>query len=393
MDICELVERIQSEMVAVRRHIHQHPELSGQEVLTSQLVAQQLIELGIETRHWDTKTGVIGLLKGASPGPTLALRADMDALKLQEETGERFSSANRGVAHACGHDIHTTVLLGCAKVLSAMRDVLPGNIKFIFQPAEETLGGARQMLEASVLEEPQVQAIFALHCWPDLPSGTIGLKKGPFMAASDSLKITIAGRAGHAAHPHKSIDPIIIAAHVLTSLQTLISREVAPLDSAVITIGKINGGTASNVIAGSVEMEGTVRTINPALRAEMPKMITRIASCTAESMRGAAKVEYLQGTPPVINDPDLVSLIERAADDIIGPDKVAYLETASMGGEDFAFYLEKVPGAMFRLGTANDEPSSRLALHNPKLTFDEQAIATGIKVMSVAALKYLREKA
>ena len=390
MDICQQVERIQDEMIVIRRQLHQHPELSGQEFLTSQLIAQKLTELGIEVRQWETKPGVIGLLRGEFPGPTLAIRADMDALKLQEETGASFASVNEGIAHACGHDIHTTVLLGCAKVLSTMKSAIYGNVKFIFQPSEESLVGAKQMLQAAVLKEPDVQAIFALHCWPELTSGTIGLKKGSFMAASDNLRITVTGRAGHAAHPHKSIDPIVIAAHIVTSLQSIVSREVAPLESAVITIGKITGGTAHNIIASSVELAGTVRTLNPVLRVEMPKMIERIANHTAQSMRGTAKVDYILGTPPVTNDPSLVSLIERAASDIIGSDKVIYLENASMGGEDFSFYLEKIPGVMFRLGTANEDPSSRLALHNPKLTFDEKAIATGIKIMGAAALKYLQ---
>jgi len=389
MDICQQAECIQDEMIIFRRHLHQHPELSGQEFLTSQLIGQNLTELGIEVQQWETKSGVVGLLRGEFPGPTLAIRADIDALKIQEATGSSFASVNDGISHSCGHDIHATVLLGCAKVLSAMRSSIYGNVKFIFQPAEESLVGAQQMIQAGVLEDPAVKAIFTLHCWPELVSGTVGLKKGAFMAAADSLRITITGQAGHAAHPHKSIDPVVIAAHVITALQSIVSREVAPLESVVITIGKITGGTASNVIAPSVEMAGTVRTLNPALRAEMPKIIERIVNHTAQGMRGVAKVDYVAGTPPVINDPSLVALIERVAGETLGSDKVIYLENASMGGEDFSFYLEKVPGVMFRLGTASEDPTSRLALHNPKLTFDEKAIMTGIKVMS-AALQYLQ---
>jgi amidohydrolase len=328
-------------------------------------------------------------LKGDLPGKTIALRADMDALPLQEDTGLPFSSQNQGIAHSCGHDIHTAVLLGCARILNERKSALRGNVKFIFQPAEEKLSGAQQMIAAGVLKNPDIDAILALHCWPELPVGTVGLKKGAFMASSDSLDIVIKGRAGHAAHPHKSIDPIVIAGHVLTSLQTIISREVAPLDAAVITIGKINGGTAHNIIAASVEMSGTVRTISPALRARMPQMIERIVSKTAESMNGEAVVNYCPGTPPVINNDILLDLVDKAAAAALGRENIVYLESASMGGEDFAFYLEKVPGVIFRLGTANESPESRLALHNPKLIFDEKAIVTGMVALCEAALKYL----
>lgn len=390
MNIQRLVEDVQDEMIAFRRRIHQHPELSNQEYLTSQLIAEELKKMDIKVCQLGLQSGVVGLLQGNLPGPAIALRADIDALNLQEDTDECFASVNKGIAHACGHDIHTAVLLGCAKVLSGMREAIPGSIKFIFQPAEESLSGAKKMLQAAVLEDPDVKAIFALHCWPDLPAGTIGLKKGSFMAASDSLTITINGCAGHAAHPHRSIDPIMIAGHVITALQSIVSREIAPLDSAVITIGKITGGTAPNIIAPSVELSGTVRTLNPAVRAEMPDRIKRIVSHIAEGMRGTAKVEYAFGTPPVLNDAALVSLVETAVANILGAQTVTYLETASMGSEDFAFYLEKIPGVMLRLGTANANPASRLALHNPKLVFDETAIAPGIKAMCAVALEYLR---
>lgn len=391
MEIRQQVAAIEEEMIAFRRQLHHHPETAGQETATSSLIAQQLTQLGLEVTRCEAGTGVLALLKGARPGATLALRADMDALPLQEDTGLDFASVNAGVTHACGHDIHATVLLGCARVLSAAKAELPGTVQFVFQPAEENLSGARQMLAAGAVSQPAADAIFGLHCWPDLAAGTVGLKKGSFMAASDNIKITITGRAGHAAHPHKSIDPIMIAGHVIVALQSIISREVAPLDSAVITIGTINGGTAHNIIAPSVELAGTVRTINPELRAQMPGMIERVVAHVAEGMRGTAVMEYIKGTPPVINDAALVGIVERAAGATLGAEKVAWLETASMGGEDFAFYLEKVPGAMFRLGTGNDDPASRLALHNPKLIFDERAIAAGIETMSAAAMLYLQE--
>lgn len=389
MNIMQQAEAVKEDITAIRRQIHQNPELSGHEFATSRMISRQLEEIGVEVEKSERAVGVVGVLKGNLPGKTIALRADMDALPLNEDTGLPYSSQNQGVAHACGHDIHTAVLLGCAKILSKSKHTLKGNIKFIFQPAEEKLSGAQQMIETGVLENPKVDAILALHCWPELPAGTIGLKKGAFMASSDSLDIVVKGRSGHAAHPHKSIDPIVISGYVLAALQTIIAREVAPLDAAVITIGKINGGTAHNIIAASVEMAGTVRTISAELRVKMPQMIERLVTKTAESMNGEATVTYRFGTPPVINNNALLDLVEQAAAATIGKDNITYLETASMGGEDFAFYLEKVPGAIFRLGTANESPESRLALHNPKLIFDEQAIVTGMVVMCEAALQYL----
>ena len=391
LEINRSVDKILGEIIAVRRHIHQNPELSGCETATAKLVMERLGVLGISCQTV-AGTGVVGLLEGALPGKTIALRADMDALNLLEETRLAFASTHPGVSHSCGHDIHTAVLLGCAAVLSEMRNSIKGNVKFIFQPAEESLSGAQQMLLADVLQHPGVDAIMALHCWPELPAGSIGLKRGSFMASSDSLDITVIGKAGHAAHPHKCIDPIVIAGHVLTGLQTIISREISPVDSAVITIGKIAGGTARNIIASTVELTGTVRTLTPATREKIPHLIERVVGKIAEGMNGEAVVRYLPGTPPVINSDALTTLVEQAAARALGADKVVYLENASMGGEDFAFYIEKVPGILFRLGTADENPDSRLALHNPKIVFSEEAIATGIVTLCEAALQYLRQE-
>lgn len=392
MSISQQVDTIKEEMKAVRRAIHNNPEVSGKEFATSELIAKELKAMGVDVQNFEGKTGVVGLIRGKQTGKTIALRADMDALPLQETTNLEFSSKNSMVAHACGHDIHTAVLLGCAKILNQRREELAGNVKFIFQPAEETLSGAKSMIEAGALENPDVDAIIALHCWPDLPVGSVGVKKGSFMASADTLDITIHGRAGHAAHPHKSIDPIVITGQVISALQTIISREVSPIDSAVITIGKINGGTAANIIADKVEMAGTVRTINKSLRDKMPQMIERVVCKTAESMNGSAVVNYHLGTPPLINDEEIVSLIEKTAVNALSHNNVITLESASMGGEDFAFYLEKIPGAMFRLGTSNSDPATCLALHNPRLVFDDQAIATGIVVLCGVVSEFLRDK-
>ena len=391
MEISRKVNAILNEIIDLRRQIHQKPELSGSETETAKLVMSRLEHLGIPY-HVVAGTGVVGLIEGALPGKTLALRADMDALNLQENTSLEFSSIHPGASHSCGHDIHTAVLLGCAEVLNGMRESIKGNIKLIFQPAEENLSGALRMLQSAVLENPAVDAIMALHCWPELPAGAIGLKKGSFMASSDNLDITIIGKAGHAAHPHKCVDPIVIAGQVLTCLQTIVAREISPVDSAVITIGKISGGTARNIIASTVELTGTVRTLTVSMREKVPQLIERMVCKIAEGMNGKAVVRYQPGNPPVINNDALTTLVEQAGSRALGADKVLYLESASMGGEDFAFYLEKVPGILFRLGTANENPDSRIALHNPKIVFAEEAIATGMVTMCEAALQYLRQE-
>jgi amidohydrolase/hippurate hydrolase len=377
--------------VAFLRKLHQHPELSGKEVVATTLIADELQTLGLEVMVWPGETGVVALLKGAHSGKTLALRADIDALPVKEISGLPFASVSQGIAHACGHDIHTAVLLGTARVLSSLKDRIQGNVKFIFQGAEEQLTGARQMIERGVLEKPNVDHILALHCWPEIPAGTIGVKTGSFMASSDSLAVTVEGAAGHAAHPHKCIDAVVGAAAVVGAVQTIVSRETSPVDATVVTFGSIHGGTAANIIAPLVELQGTVRTVSQQVREAMPVMLTRCVEHTAAAYRCKGTVTYTQGTPPVVNHPDLVAGVERAAVRMLGDKQVVHLENISMGSEDFAFYMEKVPGAIFRLGTANAEAQSRLPLHNPAVIFDEKALTTGVMVLSAAAIDYLTD--
>lgn len=378
-------------IIALRRKLHQNPELSCQELATSQLIAAELRSLGLEVTVWPNEPGVVALLKGNRPGKTLALRADIDALPLTEKSGLPFASLKEGAAHTCGHDIHTAVLLGTARVLSSMGEKLKGTIKFIFQSAEEQMSGAKQMLARDVLSNPAVDAILALHCWPEIPAGTVGVKNGSFMASSDALTVTIKGKAGHAAHPHKSIDPVVAACAVVGAIQTVVSRETAPVDATVITFGSIHGGTAANIIAPSVELKGTVRTVTQNVRDAMPSMIARIVEYTAASYRCEGIVEYRKGAPPVINQAGLVTIIENAAVSVLGQEGVVHLEDVSMGSEDFAFYMEKVPGAIFRLGTANELPQSKLALHNPEIIFDEKCLSTGVMAMCAAAWEYLEK--
>ncbi len=375
----------------LRRHIHQHPELSFKEIETTKLIADELAKCGIEVTTWPGKTGVLGVLHGGKPGKTLALRSDIDALPLVEKSGLAFHSVNEGVAHCCGHDIHMSVLMGAARVLSQLREQIHGTIKFFFQPAEETLGGSKDFAARGVMENPKVDAIFALHCWPDIPEGTIGTRAGSFMASSDSVDIKITGKAGHAAHPHRSIDPIIAAAAVVQGIQTIVSRETAPIDPTVISFGSIHGGTARNIIASDVVLQGTIRTASNAVRDKMPEMVERIAKGIAAAYRCDASMDYQKGVPAVINDTDLTARVTRVGGEVLGTDKVLPLPAISMGSEDFSIYMQQAPGCIFRLGTGTDEAQSHLALHNPEIRFGEKALLTGVEVVSSLALDYLIE--
>ncbi|MDL2271642.1 M20 family metallopeptidase [Desulfovibrio sp. OttesenSCG-928-I05] len=386
MDIAKKVDGLAESVIAFRRYIHENAELGMKEVLATKRIVEELRKLpGIEVQ--DTAPGCIAVLKGKKPGKTLALRADMDALPMVEESGLPFASKN-GACHSCGHDIHTSVLLGSAMVLSSMADQISGTIKFLFQPAEETLEGAVHLLKHNAMDG--VDNILALHTWPYGRVGTIGYKRGPMQASADMVDITVTGRAGHAAYPQKSIDSVLIAAQIVTALQAVVARQTDPLEAAVLTLGTINGGTARNIIAPEVVMTGTVRTLSPEVRKNMPGLIERIATNVAEAFGAKVDVNYMMGTPPVVNDNSMVDVLIEAATQVVGAENVYDLETPTMGGEDYAFYLEKAPGAFFRLCTANDDPQTQIAAHNAKIRYDESAIPLGMKVMCQAALNYLK---
>ncbi len=386
MDILQLAKDAEEEIIEIRRTIHRNPELSDHEHETASLVAEKLQEMGIEVHKVVEGTGVIGLLRGKNPGKTIGLRADMDALPLKEESGLPFASDNENVMHACGHDMHTSILIGTAKILSSLRDHIQGNVKFIFQPAEEKGKGALSMIEAGAMEDPKVDRMLCLHCWPDLEAGHLGIRKGAMCASADAIEIDIEGVGGHAAHPDKSIDPIPIAANVISTLQTIISRELPPTESAVVTIGKIEGGTAGNVIAPNVHMKGTVRTINPDVRKVIPESLERIVKEIAEGMKGKGMIHYRFGPPPLLNDEEFVELGEQALIEAFGPERVHELKEPSLGSEDFAYYLEKVPGMLFRLGTRDENSKSALPLHHPQVVFSEKAIVPGIVALTTIAL-------
>ncbi len=380
--IQQIIERILPEVTQTRHHLHQNPELSGSEQQTGAYVAERLRALGVEDIQTELAGhGVTGLLGGDKPGPTIALRADMDALPIAEDSGLPYASKCPGVMHACGHDGHTATLLGTAAVLAEMRDHLPGPVKLIFQPAEETVGGAEAMVEAGVLEG--VEAIYALHGWPQLDIGQIGCRPGPMMASADGFDLTIKGKGGHAAYPHLTVDPIVVGAQIISAWQTLASREVSPLDSVVVTVTQFHAGTAYNVIPGTATLSGTVRCLSNAVRAEMAAKMERIAHGLCAAFRAKAEFAYHPGPPVVVNDARLNAEVEAVGWDLLGPENVTFLESPTMGAEDFAYYLLHIPGVMFRLGVGTEVS----ALHTPTYNFSDGALPCGISMLAHLALR------
>ncbi|HIQ92519.1 MAG TPA: amidohydrolase [Candidatus Copromonas avistercoris] len=391
MDTMELVKAQEQEMIQMRRHIHQNPELSNQEFQTTKLIQEKLTEYGIEIADIGLKTGVVGVLKGRFPGKTLAIREDIDALPMKELTGLPFASASDGVCHSCGHDIHTTVLLYTAKILSALKDELHGNVMFLFQPAEENGSGAKQLIDCGFDQVLKPDAFVGLHVAPKLNAGCIGLKDGPASASSDMFQIRVTGKGGHGAHPENCVDPIIISAYILTQLQTIVSRENHPIHPAVLTVGSIHGGQANNVIPDYVEMGGTLRSLEPESRQAMQAAIDRITVSCAEAMRGKAEVSWNKGMPPLVNDTPIVNGIRAAAQKLLPAGAIKTIADPSLGSEDFSYLFPTYgPGAQFSLGCGNDsDPNTRHGLHNSKNVFDEGCLAVGTAVLVQYARDFL----
>jgi len=388
--IDQAVERIARQLVDDRRYLHQHPELGFQEENTSRVVAERLRALGLEVQTGVAKTGVVAMLRGGRPGSTVMLRADMDALPIDEENEVAYRSQTPGTMHACGHDGHTSILLGVAEVLTARRDEIPGTVKFVFQPAEEGLGGARQMVEAGVLENPHVDACFGLHLWQNLPVGVIGVRSGPLMAASDRFFATIEGKGGHAAEPHHTVDATLIACETVVALQTLVSREVNPLQSAVVTVGKLHAGTTANVIAGRAEIAGTCRSFDAGVRRQLAERVPALIQEVAKALRGSAEVEYRFGVPATVNDPAMTEIARGAAIQVVGEAQVIE-PSPTMGGEDMSLFLERAPGCYLFVGSANAGSGKTFGHHHPRFDIDEQALSIGAETLARTALAYLAQ--
>ncbi|MDF2726155.1 MAG: amidohydrolase, partial [Paenibacillus sp.] len=368
-------EQIGPELIELRRDLHRHPELSFQETRTAALVAAQLERLGLKVRKGVGGHGVVADLEGCQEGPILALRADMDALPITEETGLEFSSETPGVMHACGHDLHTAALLGAARILAAKRDELKGTVRFLFQPAEELLAGAKAMIKQEAMNG--VDEIYGFHNLPSLPAGTIGLKSGVLMGAIDRLEIRVDGKGGHGGYPETCIDPIVASSAVVMALQSAVSREAPPTKGVVLSIGTIHAGTANNIIPDYVELTGTVRNLDVAWRATMPATIARIVADTCRAYRCIGKINYIEQVPPVLNDEALTGIVAEVTDQLLGrgnrsePIPMTY-------GEDFAEYLQFADGCFFWLGSGPRSGSGQAAgLHSPRFNPDESCIPVG----------------
>lgn len=379
-----------------RRHLHENPELSNEEFKTAKYVESQLKKFGFKPQKGVAKTGVVALLKGGLPGPTIAIRADMDALPIFEETGLKFKSKNKGVMHACGHDFHTSILLGVAKLLSEMKEEIPGKIKFIFQPAEEApsgqIVGARLMVDEGVLKNPDVEAIFGLHVGSDIDVGSLGYASGPFMASSDLFTITIKGKRSHGAYPWKGIDAILVASEVVTSLQSIVSRRIDARKPVVITVGKINGGENFNIIADEVILEGTVRTLDPDAHAKVPLIMKELLDGITSAHGANYELSYTRGAPVTVNDPELTSDSVPSLENTTGIDSV-HIITPTMGAEDFAWFANEIPAFYFDLGVRNESEGKIHGVHTAFFNPDEKALEIGVRVMSNVVVDYLRNNA
>lgn len=388
--IMKEADRAFARVVEVRRYLHQNPELGGSEYGTQKYIMSFLDEHGIENEII-ADTGVIALVWGKSPGKTVAIRADIDALPLFEENEHCYRSQNAGVTHACGHDAHTAIALGCAKILNDNKDKFTGCVKFFFQPAEESTGGAERMIAQGCLENPRVDAVIGLHVYPGLEAGKISLNYGAMNAACDNAYITIKGQGGHGAYPHKTIDAVVIAAQCISAAQGIISRNVPPLERAVFTIGRIEGGTAANVVASEVRLESTIRSGSPETRELLHKRISELFPAVARGLGGDAEVVIANGYPALINHDWVVDLIKGVGEKALGAENVVVSNQTSMGGEDFSFFVNECPGAFYNLGCKPRDREPYL-LHTGRFDIEEDCMKTGMLIQILSAMELLQRE-
>lgn len=387
-DIKSSAEEIFPEMVQIRRRLHMHPEVSFKEYETTTFIVDYLTDLGYNVLQ-PLETGCVAILKGGKKSDRkIALRADIDALPM-DETGDHkaaFISQNEGVAHCCGHDVHTTNLLGAAKLISERKADLEGTVVLIFQPGEEKIpGGGRLLCETGVLQKMNIERIYGLHTFPGLRAGEIALREGPFMARPDEFRLIIHGKGGHAAAPHEAVDPIVIASQIITNMQSIVSRAIDPTESAVVTVGKITGGSAHNVIPEKVEILGTIRTFDENTAMLISERIQKIASGISEAHGGSAEYHFDPGYPAVVNDPEVTNKLRKVSGEMLPESDIKELEKPIMAGEDFAFYLEHFPGSFFFLGSGSEECGAIYPWHHPQYNVDEEAMKTGVAMLTSLA--------
>lgn len=375
----------------LRRDFHVHPELGFEEVRTAGIVADELKQLGIEVSTGIAKTGVVGIIEGSGPGPVVLLRFDMDALPITEETGAEYASQSPGVMHACGHDGHTAIGLSVAKVLHRHQDKWAGTVKLVFQPAEEGLGGALRMVKEGVLENPRPDFSLGMHIWNDRPLGQIAATSGPAMAAAELFTIKITGKGAHGASPHLGLDPIVAAAQIVSALQSIVARNVDPLETAVVSVTAINGGTAFNVIPPAVEMKGTIRTYLPEVRELVVRRTEEVVRGVAESMGCTAELSMESITPAVINDARLAEVVNQVRMEVL-PETEDVSGLRTMGSEDMAFLMDDIPGCYVFVGSMNADKDLVYGHHHPKFDFDEQALVDGVALVSASAVAVLNRE-
>lgn len=389
MDIKKQVEDLNDELIALRRDFHMHPELGMEEFRTSKIVGNFLGKLGIKVQKNVANTGVVGILKGNLHGKTIALRADMDALPMEDLKNVEYKSTIPGKMHACGHDAHTSILLGTAMLLSKMKDELKGNVVFIFQPAEETVGGAEAMIKEGILKDYKVDAIFGLHMAPDIDTGKIGIRYGISNASANIFEIEIIGKSTHGATPHLGVDSIVVAAEVINAIQLVVSRQIDPTDSAVLTVGKINGGTQSNIISDKVFMSGTMRTFAPGLKELISEKLKIQIEGIAYSTGAKIKLNIKPGYPILVNHYEMVSAVKNTARIVVGDENIINIQKIRLGSEDFAYFLQEIPGAFWRLGCKYPESDIELSDHSSTFDIDEDSLAIGVAMHIKTVLNFL----
>ena len=383
--ITAIVEKSTPALVALRRKLHEHPELAFEEHETAKAVGAFLSQQGIKFKTGIGKTGVVAIVEGAKPGPTLGIRADMDALPIVEQTGLPFASKVPGKMHACGHDVHTVIALGVAAALNEMKGELRGRVKFIFQPAEETLSGAQAMIADGVLDDPKMDLILGYHNWPAVPAGKVGYNQDVVMASADAFDITLKGREGHGAHPHMGIDALAAAAHLVSQLQTIISREVKPISPAVLTVGELHAGTARNIIAGTATLKGIVRTMEAGLSEKIEEAMRRMLEGIKAGMRVDYTLDWKRVAPALRNHKPTLARVLSSAKETLGAENVIELPEPSMGSEDFAWFAERIPAAHLRIGSKIDGLDT--AIHKANYDCNDLAIPVGVRVVTRAALE------
>lgn len=379
-------------LISIRRHLHAHPELSTCESDTQTFIMDTLQTIGVDVIEPSAETGVLGIIYGKGRGPTIGIRADIDALPLNEAWETAYKSQNNDTMHACGHDAHAAILLGTAKVLCSFKDELNGNVKLFFEPAEETIGGAATMVKEGCMKDPDVDYVIGLHVMPHLSVGEVEVKYDQLNAAADSLTIDINGKASHGAYPHRGTDAIVAASQVISALQAIVSRAVPPTEPAVLTLGTIKGGVKNNIVADHVRITGTLRTLTLERKSELQKKVTAIVENIATALGAEGTVRFASGYPPLINDREVVDVIKGNAESLLGEDSVILLAHPSMGGEDFSYFLEGAKGAFFHLGCGHEDLSKRFPLHSPLFNLDERCLSIGVQLQVLNVFELMSRK-